>query len=226
MSRKHKGITMKKILIFYFLLVINLVAYAFPVAAYEPVNVDIWVDIVGGGTVEITPEVNSPLPEKSNITLEDGNSGAFHIAFDEIGDYTYTIKTIPDKRNIIYDSTVYSVKCYVRDDNGKLFVTTIIYRTDSDKKYESNDAKHKVSVSFKNILAPPNDDVETTVSKKDNETDDPGEERTYSNEESGSKPKTGDNSQLEIYLIVCMLSSACLFALSVAYYRNTNKTNE
>ncbi|MBE5958369.1 MAG: hypothetical protein E7254_05845 [Lachnospiraceae bacterium] len=207
---------MKKILIFYFLLVINIVAYAFPVAAsYEPVNVDIWVDVVGDGTVGITPEVNCPLPEKSNITLKDGESGAFHIVFDTIGDYTYTIKTIPDKRNIIYDSKVYSVKCYVRDDNGKLVVTTIIYNADSGKKYESNDSKHKVSISFNNILSPPNDDVDTTDISNDNES-----------EVLDSSPKTGDNSQLEIYLVVCMFTSACLFALSVAYYRNVGKINK
>ena len=37
----------------------------------------------------------------------------------------------------------------------------------------------------------------------------------------GSRPQTGDDSRLEIYLLICITASAGLFLLSVAYYKST-----
>ena len=43
------------------------------VSAAQTVPVDIWVDIKNGGTAVIITEVNnSPLPDQSSLTLDDG----------------------------------------------------------------------------------------------------------------------------------------------------------
>ena len=38
-----------------------------------------------------------------------------------------------------------------------------------------------------------------------------------------SRPKTGDDSMLDLYLLICIVAAAGLFALSVAYTVSTNK---
>ena len=204
---------MKKIFIFSLVLVIAFAVGDYSVAAYEPVSVDIWAEVANGGNVEITAEVNCPLPEQSNIHLKDGETGAFHITFNQIGDYTYTIKVLKDDSDIICDKTVYTVKCYVRDDDGKLFVTTVIYDSKTGKKYEPKNKKEGVLVAFSNVRKGSSEITETTAPNEtitdNNPTDSPK-----------SHPKTGDEDELDLYLIICILTSASLFALSVSYYRS------
>lgn len=209
---------MKKILAICLFQVVATLLYLFPVLAYQPIGIDIWTKIDNGGTVEISAGVNCPLPDKSSITVKDKKSKAFHVEFNTVGDYSYTIKVAKDGSKIKFDDTVYTVKCYVRDDNGKLVVTTIIYNDNTGKKYEPDDSMHDLSVGFKNLKGSPNKGGK--VSDKDKKKKNyPINEKGDSNKIVGSRPKTGDDGMLDLYLIICILASGGLFALSISYYR-------
>ena len=95
-------------------------------SAAQSVPVDIWVTIQNGGTAVIITEVNSPLPDKSKMTIDDGQSEAFHIEFSEPGSYNYTIRVEPDDRDIRFDDTVYRVSIYIIEENGTLSSNIII----------------------------------------------------------------------------------------------------
>ncbi len=120
---------MKKLLTVIFLLAaIPLIVNAsFCASAYEPVGAQATVVIKQGGKAIIIPEVNCPIPDKTELELEDGEEGRFNIQFTEPGVYAYTVKTVPDSRKLNFDSTVYTVKVYVTDENGKLSAVTLIY---------------------------------------------------------------------------------------------------
>ncbi len=96
-------------------------------SAYTPARAEVAVEIRLGGTAVIIPEVNCPIPDKTELRLEDGEVGRFNIQFTEPGVYTYTVKTVPDTRNLDFDSTVYTVKVYVTDENGNLSAVTVVY---------------------------------------------------------------------------------------------------
>ncbi len=125
---------MKKLLTFGMIIIIafakfNTVTYAF---SYDAVETDIAVEITEGGTAEIVPSVNCPMPNQSSLEIKDGEIGQFHIKFTTIGVYDYTVKTVPDQRNLEFDQKVYYVKIYVKDEGGKL-ITTIIASNDDEK---------------------------------------------------------------------------------------------
>ena len=96
-------------------------------SAYTPARAEVAVEIRHGGTAVIIPEVNCPIPDKTELRLEDGEVGRFNIQFTEPGIYTYTVKTVPDSRNLDIDSTVYTVIIYVTDENGTLKAVKLIY---------------------------------------------------------------------------------------------------
>jgi pilin isopeptide linkage protein len=96
-------------------------------SAYTPATAEIAVEIKHGGTAVIIPEVNCPIPDKTELKLEDGEVGRFNIQFTEPGIYTYTVKTVPDSRNLDFDSTVYTVIIYVTDENGTLKAVKLVY---------------------------------------------------------------------------------------------------
>ena len=96
-------------------------------SAYTPARADIAVEIKHGGTAVIIPEVNCPIPDKTELKLKDGEVGRFNIQFTEPGIYTYTVKTVPDSRNLDIDKTVYTVIIYVTDENGTLKAVKLIY---------------------------------------------------------------------------------------------------
>ena len=104
---------MKKIFAFSLMLILIFAVCCAPVGAAEAVGVDIWVSIVNGGTAVVITEVNCPLPDKSRLILEDGQSEAFHIDFTEEGAYSYTVENEPDERELTFDDTVYNVKVFV-----------------------------------------------------------------------------------------------------------------
>ena len=99
-------------------------------SAYTPARADIAVEIKHGGTAVIIPEVNCPIPDKTELKLKDGEVGRFNIQFTEPGIYTYTVKTVPDSRNLDFDSTVYTVIIYVTDENGTLKAVKLVYAGD------------------------------------------------------------------------------------------------
>ena len=54
----------------------------------------------------------------------------------EPGVFDYTIQTVPDDRNIVFDDTVYSIKIYVTEYVNKLEANMIA--TKSEKKYSGS----------------------------------------------------------------------------------------
>ena len=113
---------MKKILTFciLILLVPGLFGFTAHAYAYQPVKAEIEVEVTLGGTAAIIPNVNCPIPEKTALTLQDGEIGRFDIDFVEPGVFDYTVKTVPDDRDIEFDDTVYNIKFYVTDNDGRL----------------------------------------------------------------------------------------------------------
>ena len=85
---------MKKILTFciLILLVPGLFGFTAHAYAYQPVKAEIEVEVILGGTVAIIPNVNCPIPEKTALTLKDGEIGKFDIEFTEVGVFDYTVK--------------------------------------------------------------------------------------------------------------------------------------
>ena len=117
---------MKKILTFciLILLVPGLFGFTAHAYAYQPVKAEIEVEVTLGGTAAIIPNVNCPIPEKTALTLKDGEIGKFDIEFTEVGVFDYTVKTVPDDRDIEFDDTVYNIKFYVTDNDGRLIQRT------------------------------------------------------------------------------------------------------
>ena len=117
---------MKKILTFciLILLVPGFFGFTTHAYAYQSVKAEIEVEVILGGKVAIIPNVNCPIPEKTELTLKDGEIGKFDIEFTEVGVFDYTVKTVPDDRDIEFDDTVYNIKFYVTDNDGRLRLPT------------------------------------------------------------------------------------------------------
>ena len=126
---------MKKILTFciLILLVPGLFGFTAHAYAYQPVKAEIEVEVTLGGTAAIIPNVNCPIPEKTALTLKDGEIGKFDIEFTKVGVFDYTVKTVPDDRDIEFDDTVYNIKFYVTDNDGRLEATVIASK--GEEKY-------------------------------------------------------------------------------------------
>ena len=120
---------MKKALTVILLLAATLLLFnaALCASAYTPTTAEVAVEIRHGGTAVIIPEVNCPIPDKTELRLEDGEVGRFNIQFTEPGIYTYTVKTVPDSRNLDIDKTVYTVIIYVTDEDGTLTAVKLFY---------------------------------------------------------------------------------------------------
>ena len=123
---------MRRILTFCIVTIIALCFSDFSAHAhdYGSANVGITVEITLGGTAAIIPDVQSPVPDKTELTLKDGEIGRFDIAFSSVGEYGYTVRNVPDDRDLKYDKTVYKIKIYVNDVDGKLEPTVIVYKCD------------------------------------------------------------------------------------------------
>ena len=211
---------MKKKILLSFLLTFLLLSPAINVFAgyYEPVKTEIALEIKNGGTATIIPEVNCPVPEKTELELGDGHLGKFNIYFDEVGVYTYTVKTVPDEReNMVFDKRVYTVKIYVNDEGGELVPTVIAYT--GGEKYSSRGGSDygPERPEFSNIYRDDEDPTEETPDEDTSESDNEPTERKNRN------PKTGDDSKMEQYFVVAMIASAGLLALSIIYLIDTEK---
>lgn len=196
-------------------------------SAVQSVSVDIWVNIENGGTAVIISEVNSPLADRSSMTLDNGQSEAFHIEFSEVGSYSYTVRIEPDEREIRFDDTVYHVNVFVKEENGKLYTSVVIYNEKTGKKYspESVGEYEPCTVSFVNGSGPDEPEPTTTPDETKPVPDTTSDtERTPGTNDKGSdntsRPQTGDDSQLDFYLLLAILASAGLFMLSLLYYRS------
>ena len=211
-------------------------------SAAQTVPVDIWVDIKNGGTAVIITEVNSPLLDRSSMTLDDGQSEAFHIDFSEAGTYAYTIRIEPDDREITFDDTVYRVNVFVTEESGKLYTSIVIYNQKTGGKYSPQGYDEPCTVTFVNDVSPITPD-ETTAPTQSGESaatsetvtateQDPGSAKNDPNDDAKnaskgsdvkSRPQTGDDSRLDFFLLLAIIASAGLFMLSVFYYRSVVK---
>ena len=216
---------MKKVFAFSLMLILMFAVCFTPAGAAEAAGVDIWVHIINGGTAVITSEVNCPLPDKSRITLEDGQSEAFHIDFTKAGTYSYLVEIEPDERELTFDETVYNIKVFVYEENGKLYVNILIYNTISGEKYAPEDGD-PCSVTFSNSDEPVTptvpDESRPPAPTVPDESQPPASTEQPPLPPSGgpSKPQTGDDSKLDFYLLLAIFASAGLFMLSVFYYRS------
>lgn len=182
-------------------------AYAYD---YQPVKYEIEVEVTLGGTVKIIPNVNCPIPQKTELTLKDGETGRFEIDFAEPGVFDYTVKTVPDGRDIIFDDTVYNLKIYVTERVDTLEANMIV--TKSEEKYSGH------NLIFVN-----------SEKSSDEPTSNPNDAPTDSGDNGSSpldknrNPKTGDDARMELYFLCAMIASAGLLTLSIVYLIDTQK---
>jgi len=232
---------MKKLLTIGIILIIaigkfNILAYA---SSYNPVKSDIVVEVKEGGTVTITPSVNSPIPDKTSLYIKDGEYGKLQITFTSVGVYDYTVKSVPDKRKLEFDDKEYKVRIYVTDEGGEL-VSTIIASTSDDKYSAHSDVKGympygperlvfnnsipKEKPTKKNNKDDSKNDKDENNKKNDkNNKDNKDGGNNVSNLDKNKNPKTEDDSKMEFYFLIAMLASAGLLLLSIFDLRDTQK---
>lgn len=189
---------MKKTLFKSLLLLLLLCSFAFPAFAAMSAEAEIGVEIKGGGTACITPQVNCPIPESTKVTVKDGETGHFNIEFTEPGNYSYIIKTQEEGYSPEYYTATVSVN--VKED-GKLYTVTVLKKASSDTKC----------------------DIAAFTQKSDETTTTEQTTKPPVQVEDKSRPITGDDSQLEMYLLLAIAASAGLFGLSLLYANSTKK---
>lgn len=186
---------------------VTLCLLPFTAFAAEAESVSIPVEIEGGGTAEIISEVNCPLPKSSSLEVRDGATENINIGFSAPGDYKYTIQA-NTKEGLYYSPEYYTATVAVRADNsGKLTSTVILTKAGSDYKPD----KCRFELSEK-----PSDAPETTVATQSAAEQPPKNPPT-------SRPKTGDDGMLDIYLLICIVAAGGLFMLAVIYSVSTER---
>ena len=197
---------MKKILTFciLILLVPGFFGFTTHAYAYQSVKAEIEVEVILGGKAAIIPNVNCPIPEKTELTLKDGEIGKFDIDFTEVGVFDYTVKTVPDDRDIEFDDTVYNLKFYVTDNDGRLEATMIASK--GEEKYNR--------LIFVNTEKGGDEPTTNPTDSSDNGGSPP---------DKNGNPKTGDDTRMEMYFLFAIIASAGLLALSIVYLIDTQK---
>ena len=214
---------MKRILTFCILLLFvpGLLGFSAHAYDYQTVRVGIEAEVTLGGTVTIIPSVNCPIPDKTVITLQDGEIGRFDIDFSDPGVFDYTVKTIPDERELEFDDTVYDVRIYVTDADGALVATVIV--STGEEKYSAE------RLVFVNKASEGDEQTEKPTELPTVKPTDKAKETTAPQDSSGStdnknkNPQTGDDTRMEIYFLFAMIASAGLLALSIIYLLDTQK---
>ncbi len=198
---------MKKAIIFLLTGAVTLVTLCllpFSAFAAEAESVSIPVEIEGGGTAEIISEVNCPLPKESSLEVQDGATENINIGFSAPGDYKYTIQA-NTKEGLYYSPEYYTATVAVRADNsGKLTSTVILTKAGSNYKPD----KCRFELSEKPTEAPKTESAAPEQAPKEPPT---------------SRPKTGDDSMLDIYLLICIFAAGGLFMLAVIYSVSTER---
>ena len=197
---------MKKILTFciLILLVPGFFGFTTHAYAYQSVKAEIEVEVILGGKAAIIPNVNCPIPEKTELTLKDGEIGKFDIDFTEVGVFDYTVKTVPDDRDIEFDDTVYNLKFYVTDNDGRLQATTIASK--GEEKYS-----RLIFVNTEKGGDEPTTNPTDSSYKGDSPLD------------KNRNPKTSDDTRMEMYFLFAIIASAGLLALSIVFLIDTQK---
>ena len=180
---------MKKLLTFCILILLvpglfGFTAYAYD---YEPIKYEIEVEVTLGGTVKII----------------HGETGRFEIDLVEPGVFDYTVQTVPDDRNIVFDDTVYSIKIYVTECVNTLEANMIA--TKSEEKYSGS------KLIFVN-----------SEESSDEPTSNPQDSPTESSN-NDRNPKTSDDTRMEMYFLFAMIASVGLLTLSIVYLIDTQK---
>lgn len=214
---------MKRILTFCILLLFvpGLLGFSAHAYDYQTVRVGIEAEVTLGGTVTIIPSVNCPIPDKTVITLQDGEIGRFDIDFSDPGVFDYTVKTIPDERELEFDDTVYNVRIYVTDADGALVATVIV--STGEEKYSAE------RLVFVNKAPGGDKPTEKPTQQPTVKPTDKAKETTAPQDSGGStdnknkNPQTGDDTRMEMYFLFAMIASAGLLALSIIYLLDTQK---
>lgn len=199
---------------------VTLCLLPFSAFAAEAESVSIPVEIEGGGTAEIISEVNCPLPKSSSLEVRDGATENINISFSVPGDYEYTIQA-ETKEGLYYSPEYYTATVAVRADNsGKLTSTVILTKAGSNYKLDRCRfviAEKQSDESEANAVTQPADTAQPTDTAQSAGTaQSPKDPPT-------SRPKTGDDGMLDIYLMICILAAGGLFALSVIYSVSTER---
>lgn len=186
------------------LTLVALCIFPFSASAEETVSVSIPVEIEGGGTAVVISEVNCPLPETSSVEVQDGTTENININFSVPGDYKYTIQA-ETKDESYYSPEYYTARVAVRTgSDDKLTSTVILTKADSDYKPD----RCLFAVAERSSDEPATQAVTPTQAQ---------------NEPPTSRPKTGDDSMLDIYLLICIAASGGLLMLSIIYSVSTEK---
>ncbi len=140
--------------IFPVLAVLAMIVTLLPAGAMadEPLTASVNVSITAKGTAPATPETFTirmtadgeyPMPGgaaggTADLQITGPKSGTFPaITFDNVGIYTYTIKMIAGtKKDVKYDSTVFSLKITVHREDGKLVVTCAVRKQGKMEKLD------------------------------------------------------------------------------------------
>ena len=200
-------------------MLVTLCLLPFTAFAAEAESVSIPVEIEGGGTAEIISEVNCPLPKESSLEVQDGATENINISFTTPGDYKYTIQA-NTKEGLYYSPEYYTATVAVRADNsGKLTSTVILTKAGSD---------YKPDKCLFTIADEPSEATETVATQPTDTNTGTG---THTDTDAGqtpknpptSRPQTGDDSMLDIYLLICIAAAGGLFALSVIYSVSTER---
>jgi len=202
---------LKKAIIFLLtgaVMLVTLCLLPFTAFAAEAESVSIPVEIEGGGTAEIISEVNCPLPKESSLEVQDGATENINISFSVPGDYEYTIQA-EAKDGLYYSPEYYTATVAVRADNsGKLTSTVILTKAGSNYKLDR----------CRFVIA----EKQSDESEANAVTQPAGTAQTPKNPPT-SRPQTGDDSMLDIYLLICIAAAGGLFMLAVIYSVSTER---
>ena len=181
------------------LILIILFAFCLSAFAADKAQADIPVKVEGGGTVLITSEVNSPAPAKNILELKKGETGHFYINFARPGEYSYIITVNNTDDNFVYTPEYYRVIISVLvNDDGSLYTVTTLRK---EKSFSKSDIA-QFSRTEKTTGEPPT---------------------TTSPDSTPHQPKTGDDTNLEKYVIASIIASAGLFIVSLLYKYDTKR---
>ena len=181
------------------LIFILLFAFSLASFAVNTAQADIPVKIEGGGTAVITSEVNCPAPKAERLELKKGETGHFIINFTRPGEYTYNITVINEDENLVYTPEYYTANISVLvAEDGSLYSITTLRKEKSFAKSDVADFR----ITEKTTGTPP------TTTSADN---------------TPNQPRTGDDTNLEKYVIASIIASAGLFFVSLLYAYDTKR---
>lgn len=208
-------------------MLVTLCLFPLSASAAQTVSAAIPVEIEGGGTAIVITEVNCPLPESSSVEVQDGMTENINIAFTEQGNYLYTIQADAQTESY-YSPEYYTASVDVKKDvSGWLTATVVLTKANSD---------YKPDKCLFTIADEPSEATETVATQPtdtdtDTDTDTNTGTGTHTDTDAGqtpknpptSRPQTGDDSMLDIYLLICIAAAGGLFALSVIYSVSTER---